>query len=151
MISKENKETLLYLKLIIQQSNITTPDSQLSTRLGHPQGTTLHIFHFITIHRNASLFSQDRSWQLTSLLYHVLRVDYHFHLPIKFNLLQLKYSHLQHSGVYVCFSGDSPMCWHHSLILRYASENSECPKSTLSVFSTHHSKFSHLSFYLYTW
>ena len=46
----------------------------------------------------------------------------------------------------MCFSGDSPTCWYHSLTLSYASENSEHPKSTTSVFSTHHGKFLYLFF-----
>ena len=45
-------------------------------------------------HKNASLFHLDESWQLTNLLYHVSRVDYHFHLAIKIDWLQLKNTHI---------------------------------------------------------
>ena len=62
--------------------------------MSYPWGTTLHNFHSTTIHRNASLFSQDGSWQLINLLCHVLRVNSHFHLAIKINLLQLKNTHI---------------------------------------------------------
>ena len=60
----------------------------------HPWGATLHMFHSIIIHRNALLFSQDGSWHLTNLLYHVFRVNSHFHLDIKIKLLQLKNTHI---------------------------------------------------------
>ena len=78
--------------------------------MSYPQGTTLHNFHFITIHRNASLFSQDGSWQLTNLLYHVLRVNYHFHLAIKIDLLQLKNTHISNILVLVHIFLGTPPC-----------------------------------------
>ena len=67
-----------------------TVNHQPCLALSYPWGTTLHIFYFIAIHRNASHFSQDRSWQLANLLYHVLRVDYYFCLATEIFLLQLK-------------------------------------------------------------
>ena len=42
------------------------------------------------------------------------------------------------------FSGDSPMHWCHSLILKYASENSECPNQQ-------HWCFQHITISFYTY
>ena len=59
MVSEENEATLLYLELIAQPKQDDNINPQLSMRLDHQQGTTLHNFHFTTIHKNASLFSSD--------------------------------------------------------------------------------------------
>ena len=77
-------------------------------RLSYPWGTTLHIFYFTAVHRKTSFFGWDRSWQLTDLLYHALRVDYYFCLTTKITLLQLKYSHLRHLVFYMHFPGTPP-------------------------------------------
>ena len=77
--------------------------------MSYPWGTTLHNFYFTTIHRNASLFSWDGSWQLINLLYHVSRVNYHLHLAIKINSLQLKNAHISNILVLACiFLGTPP-------------------------------------------
>ena len=76
--------------------------------MSYLQGMTLHNFHITTIHINASLFSWDESWQLTNLLYHVLRVNYHLHLAIKINLLQLKNTHISDILVLVCILLGTP-------------------------------------------
>ena len=89
---------------------MTTVTCQPCLTLSYPWGTTLHIFHFIKIHRNASLFSQDRSWQLTNLLYHVLRVNYHFCLATKIFLLQLKILTFQTSLSPMCTFLGTPPC-----------------------------------------
>ena len=73
-------------------------------------GTTLHNFHSITIHKNTSLFSQNRSWQLTNLLYHVLRVNSHFPLAIKIKLLQLKNTHISDILAVMCAFLGTPPC-----------------------------------------
>ena len=78
--------------------------------MSYPWGTNLHNFHFTTIHRNVSLFSQDGSWQLTNLLYHVSRVNSQFHVAIKINLLQLKYTHMSDILVLVCIFLGTPPC-----------------------------------------
>ena len=78
--------------------------------MSHPWGTTLHNFHFITIHRDTSLFSQDGSWQLTNLLYHVSKVNCDFHLAITINLLQLKNTHISDILVLTCTFLGTPLC-----------------------------------------
>ena len=108
LVTKETTKIWYYLWIMIQLTQINNNYLSTILTLSYPWITTLHLFYFTTIHRNVSLFSQDRSWLLTELLYHVLRVDYYFCLATKINVLQLKYSHLWHSGVYACFCGDSP-------------------------------------------
>ena len=60
----------------------------LSTELPMRYNFTHFLFH--NNPQKCITFSQDRSWQLTNLLYHVLRVDYYFRLATKIFLLQLK-------------------------------------------------------------
>ena len=90
MITKETTKIGYNLRIWYNWHKTTTVNHQPCLTLSYPQGTTLHIFYFITICKNASPFSQDRSWQLTNLLYHVLRVDYYFCIATKIFLLQLK-------------------------------------------------------------
>ena len=78
--------------------------------MSYPQGTTLHNFHSITLHRSTSLFSQDGSWQLTNLLYHVLRDSSYFHLIIKINLLQLKNTPISDILALTCAFLGTPPC-----------------------------------------
>ena len=47
----KNEGTLLYLKVTTQPKQDDNINPQLSTRLGHPQGTTSNNFHFTTIHK----------------------------------------------------------------------------------------------------
>ena len=54
---------------------MTTINFWPCTKLSYPWGTTVHILYFATVHENIPFFSQDRSWHLTNLLYHVLRVS----------------------------------------------------------------------------
>ena len=66
---------------------------------GQAQGWATHEAQLQTISTNdnskyALLFSPGKSQQLTNLLYHVLRVNNHFCLAIKINLLQLKNTHI---------------------------------------------------------
>ena len=110
--------------------------------MSYPQGNTSHNFHLTTIHKNTSLSSLGESRLLTYLLYHVLEVNNHFHSTIKINLLQLKNTYISDIlWLMNTFLGDSPTCWHHSLILRYESKNSHLSEQTHFVFSTYHSKF----------
>ena len=96
------------------------PDSKLS----YPPGTTLHILYFTSVHKNTPFLGQDRSWHLDNLLYHVLRVSYYSHLA-KNHFIAAKNIHISNILLVSCaFTGDSPMCWCHSLVLAYMSENS---------------------------
>ena len=79
-------------------------------RPGPLWGTTLHNFHFITIHRNVSLFSQDGSWQHTNLLHHASGANHHFCLAIKINLLQLNNTHISDILVLVHTFLGTPPC-----------------------------------------
>ena len=54
-------------------------------------------------------FSQDGSWLLTNLLYHVLRVNSHYCLAIKINLLQLKITHISDILVLMCTFLGTPL------------------------------------------
>ena len=142
MISKENEKTLLYLKFIIQpkQHNNTRLPAEHKTRPPTRYNFTPFLLH--NNQQNMLILGQGESQHLANLLYHVLGVSYYFHPLTKINLLQLKN---------LTFSGDSPTCWCHSLILSYVSENSKCQKLTTLVFSRYHSKFLHISLHLHAW
>ena len=90
--------------------NISTVNCQPCLALSYPWDTTLHIFYFTTMHRNALLFNQDRSWQLANLLYHVLRVDYYFCLATKIFLLQPKILTFPTSFSSMCTFLGTPPC-----------------------------------------
>ena len=93
MVTKETIKTLHHPKWY-NYHKATTKKCQSCWRMSYPQGTTSNNFHFGTIEKNTLLFSPDKSWQLANLLYHVLRLNKHFHLAIKINLLQLRNTHI---------------------------------------------------------
>ena len=98
------------------------------TKLSYPWGTTLHILYFTTVQENTPFFGQGRSWHLTNLLYHVLRVSCYSCLAKKSHFIAAKNTHI--SNILYNLHGfpvDSPMCWCHSLIWTYASGDSRHP------------------------
>ena len=110
MVSTENEETLLYLELIAQPKQ----DNNIKLSAEHDARPPVRYnFTQFPFHKNAQkciTISQDRSWQLTNLFYHVLRVNYHFHLAIKINLLQLKNTHISDILVLACIFLGTPPC-----------------------------------------
>ena len=58
--------------------------------LSYSRGTASDNFHLTTTQKNMLLFSPGKSRLLTNLLYHILGVNNHFYLSIKFYLLQLR-------------------------------------------------------------
>ena len=70
--------------------------------------------------------SQVKSLHLTSILYTTLKASYCLHPTTKTILLQLKCLHFWHLSVITCFSWDSLMCWHHSLVLAWERKTDNC-------------------------
>ena len=62
--------------------------------MSYQRGTTSNNFHLTTTYKSMSLFSPGKSWLLINLLYHVLGTNNHFPLSIKFDLLQLRNTHI---------------------------------------------------------
>ena len=89
MITKGNNGNITLFR-INNTTNVTTLDFWLCPRLSNPWGTTLHTLYFTPTFNHAPIVGQDRSWDLTHLLYSTLRVSCHFCLTIKIILLQLK-------------------------------------------------------------
>ena len=125
------------------------------SKLSYAQGTTLHILYFTTVHKNTAFLGQGRSWHLTNLLYHFLRVSYYSRLAKKNNFIAAKNTHISDILMVLwAFPGDSPTCWHHSLIWAYTSENSRCLhviSLTLLPYLAYQGKPLQLSFYLHVW
>ena len=124
------------------------------TKLSYSWGTTLHTLYFTTVYKYTPFLGQCRSWHLTNLFYHISRINYHFCLA-KNHFIAGKDTHISNILLGLCtFPGDSPMHWHHSLILAYMSENSQCLHVTLLtilLFLANQGKPLHLSFYLHAW
>ena len=77
--------------------------------MSYPWGTTSDNFHLTTSHKDTSLFSPGGSWLLTNLLYHILGVNNHSYISIKFNLLQLRNTHISDILLLcICFSEKLP-------------------------------------------
>ena len=83
-----------------------------------------------------------RSWLPTELFYHTLKAINQFNLPLKFNLLTTEvYSHLQHSLVWVHFSGKLPHMLMSQPRFETYNEDSCLHNWVFAKFFTYHGKF----------
>ena len=103
-----------------------------SVKLGWPLAdflnNSLALLHY--------LYRSDRSWLFIKLLYHILRTYNSHHLSWKFNSWQLKHTHISDILITLwAFWRNYPMCWCHSLTLRYATRNSSFCLQVFGLFA----------------